>query len=200
MSQPNTLILASASPRRAELLRQIGVDFICQPADVDETPRPDEANDLYVDRMALSKARAVFKAVSAEREAVLVLGSDTAGVLDYTGELLLKPLDAADATRMLQQLSGTVHTIYTSVAFVAAESEHLVQVVSKVWFRTLRREEIDHYVASGEPLDKAGAYGIQGAAAAFVKRIEGSYSAIVGLPLCEVSDYLAAKGLCAGRR
>ena len=180
MSHLTRFVLASASPRRAALLRQIGVEFDIQSADIDETPLDGEAPDRYVDRLALAKAREIYARLAPDNPQLTVLGSDTAGVLDSTGELLLKPLDAADATAMLQRLSNTVHTIYTSVAFVRPDGEHCIQVASKVWFRVLRTQEIKNYVASGEPLDKAGAYGIQGAGAAFVSRIEGSYSAIVG--------------------
>ncbi|GAA3973099.1 Maf family protein [Allohahella marinimesophila] len=200
MAQQKQLVLASASPRRAELLRQIGIHFSSQAADIDETPHPQESPERYVDRMALTKAHAIYEGLTTPQSETVVLGSDTAGVLDSSGELLLKPQDAADAVAMLQRLSNTVHTILTSVAFVDQEGEHLIQTTSRVWFRTLSAQEIDIYVASGEPLDKAGAYGIQGAAAAFVNRIEGSYSAIVGLPLGEVSEYLASKGLYAVRR
>lgn len=191
MAQLRQLILASASPRRSELLAQIGVRFHCQPPDIDETPLVDEDPLSYVDRMAMAKARAVYDALDpAARKMTLVLGSDTAGIHHDSGELLLKPVDREDACAMLQRLSGSGHTIMTSVAFVSAAETKALRSLSQVVFRKLGSDEIERYVDSGEAMDKAGAYGIQGAAAAFVQRIEGSYSAIVGLPLCEVSEYL----------
>lgn len=183
------LYLASTSPRRAELLAQIGVAFqSCAPA-VDETPQPGEMPTAYVERLARAKALAV----QAPEAHACVLGADTAVVLD--GRILGKPVDKQDGIAMLRALSGRRHQVLTAVA-VAQDGACLSEVVStEVCFRALSEAEIQAYWASGEPCDKAGAYGIQGLAAVFVTRIEGSYSAVVGLPLCETARLLARCGI-----
>lgn len=182
------LILASQSPRRAELLRQIGVVFETHPAQIDETPLADEAPADYVTRMAVEKARAVH-ALHPERS---VLGSDTAVILD--DRILGKPADRADGIAMLQALGGRTHQVLTAVALAHAEVEQALSV-STVWFRPITAEEAARYWDSGEPADKAGGYGIQGRGAVFVERIEGSYSGIMGLPLFETAQLLERVGI-----
>ena len=186
------LFLASASPRRRELLAQIGVPCVTQIAAIDETPLPDELPNVYVERLAREKARAGLAALAEPVDAV-VLGADTAVVLD--GRILGKPQDFDDFRRMLRGLSGHCHQVMTAVALVSATREVAQVVCSDVTFRQLSDAEIAAYWASGEPCDKAGGYGIQGLAAVFVSRIEGSYSAVVGLPLCETAQLLAGFGI-----
>lgn len=187
-----TLFLASASPRRRELLAQISVPCARQIASIDETPLPDEPAAAYVERLAREKARAGLAALREVSDAV-VLGADTAVVLD--GRILGKPLDFDDFRRTLSALSGRSHQVMTAVALVSRKAEAAQVVCSDVTFRTLSEAEIAAYWASGEPCDKAGGYGIQGLAAVFVSRIEGSYSAVVGLPLCETAQMLGDFGI-----
>lgn len=184
----NELILASASPRRAELLTGIGLSFTVQPADIDETPRAGEAACEYVERLAREKALAVAQA----HPRSLVMGSDTSVVLD--GDILGKPASAAEARAMLGRLSGTTHQVMTAVALVDEGRCRSVVSVTDVTFRELDAAEIDAYVASGEPMDKAGGYGIQGLGGIFVSNLQGSYSAVVGLPLQETAALLAQAG------
>jgi septum formation protein len=182
------LILASASPRRAELLAAAGVGFDIDPVGVDERRLDGESPAAYVERVARLKAAAG----AARHRGRVVVGADTAVVVD--DEVLGKPADEADARRMLQRLSGRRHEVMTGVA-VARNGELATRVErTSVWFRELGDEEIDGYVASGEPLDKAGAYAIQGRAAGFVRQISGSYSNVVGLPLAALADLLEAAG------
>lgn len=183
-----TLYLASASPRRRELLTQIGVPFITQVVPIDETPQTDEAPAAYVERLALAKAAAVLSTL-AERDDAVVLGSDTAVVLN--GRILGKPTDRADAVATLAALSGREHQVLTAVALVSAGRAAARVVTSRVRFKPLTATQIDAYWATGEPRDKAGSYGIQGLAAVFVSEMHGSYSAVVGLPLCETAELLA---------
>lgn len=186
------LFLASASPRRRELLLQIAVPCVTQIASIDETPLPDERPKAYVERLAREKARAGLQALGRAADAV-VLGADTAVVLD--GQILGKPQDFDDFYRMLRGLSGRSHQVMTAVALASPAREAAQVVCSEVTFRALSDAEIAAYWASGEPCDKAGGYGIQGLAAVFVSRIEGSYSAVVGLPLCETAQLLADFGI-----
>ena len=182
---PPPLVLASASPRRAELLAAAGIAFDVDTADVDETPRAGEAPDVYVRRLALAKARAV----AGRHPACLVLGADTTVVVD--GTILGKPVDAADARAMLRRLSGRAHQVLTGVALVRDGRTVEVDVaVTDVWFAPMTDADVDAYVANGEPMDKAGAYGIQGRASRFVTRIDGSYSNVVGLPVALVHRWL----------
>lgn len=181
-------ILASRSPRRAELLTQIGVSFDTQPADVDETPRVNEAASDYVERLAREKALAVAR----HSPGAWVIGSDTSVVLD--GHILGKPSDRADACQTLQRLSGQVHQVMTGVALANGSDCHACLVITDVRFRRLADEEIAAYVDSGEPMDKAGSYGIQGLGGIFVEELRGSYSAVVGLPLQETAALLADAG------
>jgi len=183
-----TLYLASGSPRRRELLTQIAVPFLTQIAPIDENALPGESPIAYVERLALSKAQAGLAALTDTADAV-VLGADTAVVLD--GRILGKPTDRADALATLNDLSGRTHEVLTAVALVSRERQASRVVTSQVTFRALSQAEIEAYWASGEPQDKAGCYGIQGLAAVFVSQLQGSYSAVVGLPLCETAALLA---------
>jgi septum formation protein len=191
-SSSNSLIyLASASPRRSALLDQIGVPHRVQPVDVDETARSAEAADQYVRRLAVLKAETLWqKLAAAQRQPVL--GADTAVVLD--DEILGKPRDEQDCLRMLKLLSARTHQVFTAVALRASDGCQSRVNVSEVTFRKLADEEIQRYWRSGEPADKAGAYAVQGRAALFIERIAGSYSGIMGLPLFETGELLAAVG------
>jgi septum formation protein len=172
-----TLILASASPRRRELLAQAGVAFEVHAAHIDESRLPYEAPSTYVHRLALEKARAVH----ALFPAATVLGADTTVVLD--NEIMNKPKDAADAERMLRALSGKIHQVYTGIAVVTATEQRVHLETTHVTFSEISKADLAHYLASGDPLDKAGAYGIQGFAARWIPRIEGDYFNVVGLPI-----------------
>ena len=182
-------MLASASPRRRELLASVGLEPTqVRPADIDESPLPGEQAEAYVLRLAQGKARAIAHAGE------LVLAADTVVTID--GALLGKPRDSADAAGMLRRLSARGHGVATGVAVfdpVSGQLESRVEV-TRVIFAPLDDAEIDWYVASGEPMDKAGAYAIQGRAALFVERIEGSYSNVVGLPLATTYQLLTAAG------
>lgn len=191
-SSSNSLIyLASASPRRSALLDQIGVPHRVQPVDIDETARGGEPPDQYVQRLAVLKAETLWqKLAAAQRQPVL--GADTAVVLD--DEILGKPRDEQDCLRMLKLLSARTHQVFTAVALRASDGCQSRVNVSEVTFRKLADEEIKRYWRSGEPADKAGAYAVQGRAALFIERIAGSYSGIMGLPLFETGELLAAVG------
>jgi septum formation protein len=182
------LVLASASPRRRELLTQAGYAFEVQPAHVNEDLRPGEDPITYAVRLARDKAQAVFADVNDPN--AIILGADTTVTLD--SHILAKPEDAADAARMLRLLSGRTHRVITGVAVVTAKSTEVAAEVTGVQFLTLSDEEIAAYVATGEPMDKAGAYGIQGLAAKWIPRVEGCYFNVVGLPLALVSTMLEA--------
>lgn len=179
------LILASSSPRRQELLTQIGVPFSVQVPAIDETPLVGEAPPAYVQRMAEEKALAVL---AQQKGDVCVLAADTSVIVD--GLILGKPADAAEAKAMLLRLSGREHQVLSAIA-VADQNRLNSHVVScKVAFRTLTDAEIEAYWLTGEPRDKAGSYAIQGLGAVFVQAIHGSYSAVVGLPLAETAALL----------
>jgi len=182
------LYLASSSPRRRELLTQIGLPFHIVPASIDETPQAGESAVAYVERLAREKAQAGLHFL-AQRADVCVLGADTAVVLD--GQILGKPADRAEALAMLQALSGREHEVLTAVSVANRDRCEATVVSSRVTFRNLSMEEAERYWDTGEPHDKAGGYAIQGLAAVFVRRVEGSYSAVVGLPLCETAALLA---------
>jgi len=185
------LILASRSPRRTALLEAMGLPFTVHPADVDETPHPDEAAAGYVVRLARTKAAAVWRAEAAPDR--LVLGSDTAVVLD--GRILGKPRDAEDAVAMLLALSGRTHHVLTGIAVAGGAGTVAECVTTEVGFRTIGRAEARAYWATGESADKAGAYGIQGIGGIFVTGIRGSYSAVVGLPISETERLLVSCGM-----
>ena len=180
------IILASNSPRRRELLRQIGLSFITAPSDIDEEVEAGESPENYAVRVALDKA----KAAAARVGNGIVIGADTIVVLD--DNILGKPVDSIDAERMLSLLSGRMHTVITGLAITEADIGKTLtgRAFTRVWFRDLSKEEITSYVECGEPLDKAGAYGIQGKGALLVKRIEGCYFNVVGLPLSLLGELL----------
>ena len=178
------LILASRSPRRSELLAAAGIAFEVLAADVDETPHANESPVAYVERLAIEKARAVLRL----RPDARVLGADTTVTID--GEILGKPVDEADAVRMLRLLNGRVHDVHTGVAVISRAGVQSAVDTTRVWFRAMTDGDISWYVATGEPVDRAGAYAIQGYASRFIPRIEGSYSNVVGLPVALVSSIL----------
>ncbi|MEO6802639.1 MAG: Maf family protein [Granulicella sp.] len=180
-------VLASGSPRRRELLTQIGLTFDVETADIDETPQVGEDVRVYVQRLAEHKAAAVF-ARHGNPARLTVLGADTTVVCD--GQILGKPVDNADAARMLRLLSGKVHQVMTGVALVTATARVVAVEVTEVTFNVLNEAKIAAYVASGEPMGKAGGYAIQGRAAKFIPRVEGCYFNVVGLPLARVSVML----------
>ena len=175
------LVLASASPRRAEILRAVGWQFEKITADIDETPLEIETPESYVERLARTKA----KAVAGKIKTGLVLGADTTVVVD--GEIIGKPIDLADARKMLEKLSGKWHEVLTGVALFEKNGEKLVyrdgHERTRVKFASLSKSEIEYLVAHGAPLDKAGAYAVQAQAALFIERIEGDYWNVVGLPI-----------------
>lgn len=187
-ASPPRLCLASASPRRRELLASIGVAVEVKPVDIDETPRADESAEAYVIRLAREKALA-----GARHSSLAILGSDTAVVRD--GEILGKPRDRAHAAAMLRSLSGRDHQVLTAVAVSGPAGVLERCVATRVTLRDITEDEIAAYWATGEPADKAGGYAIQGLAAVFVARLEGSHSAVVGLPLFETAELLARQGV-----
>jgi septum formation protein len=185
------LVLASASPRRRELLAQAGFSFTILPASIPEDPRPDENPVAYVTRLAREKAQAVYARQGAEQQQVVVLGADTT-VVAPNGEILGKPADADDAARMLRLLSGATHQVITGVAVVSSRGVETAAEVTHVTMLTISDREIAAYIATGEPMDKAGAYAIQGHAGRWIPRIHGCYFNVVGLPLALVSGMLEA--------
>jgi septum formation protein len=197
------LVLASASPRRRELLAQAGYSFEVHPAHIPEDPLPNEDPIAYVTRLAREKAQAVYNEITGvpgpshlgtwelsnlDRQSLTVLAADTTVTLD--NQILGKPSDPADAARILRLLSGRTHSVITGVAIVTATYFLIASETTAVTFRALTDEEIDAYVATGEPMDKAGAYAIQGRAARWIPRIEGDYFNVVGLPIALVSALL----------
>jgi len=184
------LFLASASPRRRELLAQIGVPFSLVSVSVDETPSPTESPEAYVERVARDKALAGL--VSLGGRDGCVLGADTSVVLDQ--HILGKPADRADGLAMLAALSGRTHRVMTAVALASRSACEVRVVISEVTFCTIDEAEAERYWDSGEPADKAGGYAIQGWGAVFVSQLHGSYSAVVGLPLCETAQLIDAFG------
>ncbi len=187
---PKPLLLASQSPRRQELLRQIGVDFIVGPAPVEERVLPGETPADYALRIALEKARA---GAAQKGGNVLALGADTDVVLD--GRILGKPRDRGDALAMLAALSDREHEVYSAVALVQGARSATRLAVTRVRFGVITAEAAAAYWDSGEPADKAGTYGIQGLGAVFVREIHGSYSGVVGLPLYETGALLREFGI-----
>jgi septum formation protein len=187
------LVLASASPRRQELLRNAGIAFIVEPTDVLEIAKPGELPSAFAERMAREKTEAVFRA----RPSDFVLGADTIVVVD--GTILGKPRDSADAARMLRLLSGRTHQVTTGVCLMGPELRTGFQDIRSettlVTMTKLSDKDIDAYIATGEPLDKAGAYGIQGMASRWIPRIEGDYFNVVGLPVALVQGMLHDHGV-----
>jgi septum formation protein len=184
------LILASASPRRKQLLSQIGVSFSVQSADIDEAPIKGESPSEYVKRLAIEKASAVYQKINSPN--TWVLGSDTSVILN--NEIFGKPVDKSNAIEMLFRLSGETHQVLTSVALIGGSTNCIVNE-SNVTFAKLTSSEIEVYWETGEPLGKAGAYAIQGVAAAFIKHLEGSFSGVMGLPLFETTQLLKQQHL-----
>jgi septum formation protein len=199
------LVLASASPRRRQLLAQAGFTFAVRPAHLPEDPRPGEDPVAYVTRLAREKAQAVFDEIAAcagcedlevgtaDLRSLAVLGADTTVTLD--GLILGKPESLEDAARMLRMLSGRSHRVITGVALVTQHSVDVAAETTAVRFLTLSDEEIEAYIATGEPMDKAGAYGIQGLAAKWIPRVEGCYFNVMGLPLSLVATMLESRGI-----
>ena len=190
MISMKTLLLASQSPRRGELLRQINIDFETLAVDVDEAPKMGEAPADYVLRLALAKARV---GCAQSNQTLPSLGADTAVVIDY--KIFGKPRDRAHAVEMLGMLSARTHNVLTAVALVDSQGETTKLVTSNVRFRKLNSAEIADYWESGEPQGKAGAYAIQGFGATFVEHLEGSYSGVMGLPLFETAALLRDAGV-----
>ncbi len=188
------LLLASQSPRRQTLLNQLGYSFTTLVANIDETAHADETPQDYVLRLAVQKAQAIFTQLSAQKQAnTIVLGADTCVV--NNGQILGKPEDEKQCLATLQQLSGKSHQVLTSIAVVGANIVAKDLITTQVNFKPLTMKEIQRYWQTGEPCDKAGSYAIQGIGGQFVTSINGSYSAVVGLPLYETSQMLAKFGL-----
>jgi septum formation protein len=190
---PVRLVLASASPRRAELLARLGVQPEIRPSAVDETPRAGESPSDLVARLAGAKAVAGARAVSGGGSDEVVLAADTVVVCD--GTTLGKPADRDEARAMLTSLSGRTHEVTTGVAVLRGAISAATRVTTRVTFRTLTDDEVAWYLATGEPDDKAGAYGLQGAGAALVARVDGSDTNVIGLPLTETVDLLRDVGV-----
>jgi septum formation protein len=184
------LVLASASPRRRELLTQAGFTFDVHPAHIPEEPHANEDPIAYVTRLAREKAQAVFAKIASTGSAapLVVLGADTTVTLD--NHILGKPADSEDAAHMLRLLSGRTHCVITGVALVTSATIEVAAEVTAVTFLTLSDEEIANYIATAEPMDKAGAYAIQGRAARWIPRIQGDYFNVVGLPIALVTTLL----------
>lgn len=190
MTKP-TLILASASPRRAQLLEQIGVSFVQFPQELDETPAVGETAEALAERLALEKARAAY--AGQDQSDAIALGSDTVVVI---GDAILgKPESADDALRMLAMLSGCSHRVCTAVCLVSGSRSASRLSVTKVSFRVIEVAQAQAYWETGEPQGKAGAYAIQGLGAVFIEQISGSYSGVMGLPLYETAQLLAEFGI-----
>lgn len=192
--KPKQLVLASQSQRRAELLTQLGFTFTQSPAHIDETPVPNETPVACVQRLAVAKANAVYQGLPKDKaQQMVILGSDTVG--DCAGIILGKPKDYRDFCAVMGRLSNASHLIHTAVAVQTQQRVEVVCVTTKVEFAVLSPQQIRWYWRSGEPQDKAGGYAIQGLGGQFVKRITGSYSAVVGLPLHETMTLLAEVGI-----
>jgi septum formation protein len=183
------VVLASASPRRRDLLNLIGIAHEVRPANFDETMRPRVAPSLYAERLAREKA----SAISTRDPDLITIGADTVVVINR--KVLGKPADPSDAARMLRMLSGREHTVITAVAVSRGRKLRSAIEEVRVKFRRLRADEIDEYIAMGEPMDKAGAYGIQGYGATIVERIEGDYFAVMGLPLVRLVGLMRDVGV-----
>lgn len=187
------IVLASASPRRLELLQQLGVSCEVLPVHIDESPLPNEAALHYVSRMAREKTRTCVAQRPPEWWPLPVLGADT--IVELNGTILGKPRDKQHACEMLTKLSGKTHHVHTAVAVSHADQYYEIVSRSEVSFAQLHADQITRYIDTGEPMDKAGAYAIQGKAAAFVSQLYGSYSGVMGLPLYETANLLAECGI-----
>ena len=192
MSSSAQIILASASPRRRELLEQIGVIAIVQPVDIDETQQEHEPAIKFVQRLAMEKAQTGFETIN-NKDMLPVLGSDT--IIEVDTMVLGKPENRQQAKEMLELLSDRKHTVHSSVAIVTHEEKLIETSSTQVHFKALAEEEIDSYLATGEADDKAGSYAIQGRAAQFIKNINGSYTGVMGLPLYETVQLLKRCGV-----
>jgi septum formation protein len=191
LSNSTRLILASASPRRRELLVQAGLCFDVLPAHIDETQHHREGPKAYAQRLALEKAQAIF----ALHNGAVVLGADT--IVELDGEVLHKPANAAEAERMLRALSGRAHRVHTGIAVVYGANHWQHLETTTVYFAEIPEADLVHYLASGDSLDKAGAYGIQGYAARWIPRIEGDFFNVMGLPIAATMRLLRASGSVA---
>ncbi|HQS36710.1 MAG: septum formation inhibitor Maf [Methylotenera sp. 24-45-7] len=185
---PTTLYLASRSPRRVELLKQIGLACITHPADIDESQANGETPQAYVLRLAREKAQACLSMLSAAQAKHAILAADTTVELD--GKVLGKPENDNDARTMLAGLAGSVHQVHTAVALAYMNKIEVVLSTTTVEMMAVSQAQIAHYIASGEHRDKAGSYGIQGMAGAWIKRIDGSYTGVMGLPIYETAELL----------
>ena len=183
------IILASASPRRQDLLAQIGVDCLVYPVDIDETPHANEAPIAYVERLAAEKSATCQNRINSP---LPILAADTTVVLGNT--IMGKPKDSSDAIAMLQQLSGQTHQVYTAISLRGHQHGQAVSITD-VTFRDLSIEEIVAYCQTDEPMDKAGSYALQGKASIFVKSLQGSFSGVIGLPLFETAQLLSEQGI-----
>lgn len=192
MSASAQIILASESPRRRELLEQIGVHAIVQPVDIDESKKQGESVITYVQRLAAEKAQTGCEIIE-NKNKLPVLGSDT--IVELGDSILGKPVDRQQAKEMLRLLSGKKHTVHTSVAIVTVKDMFTATSSTQVQFKVLEEDEIDGYLATGEADDKAGSYAIQGRAAQFIKNINGSFSGVMGLPLYETVQLLKRCGI-----
>jgi len=191
-----TVVLASASPRRTELLSQIGIPHKVMPVDIDESALPNETPSDQVARLAQQKAQAALARLSAQNELTsntLVIASDT--LIEFNGKSIGKPVNKEDAVRILQLLSDSKHRVLTSVSVASCEKQETTTVITEVTFAALTKNEIDAYWDTGEPADKAGSYAIQGIGGQFVKAINGSASAVIGLPLYETRQLLSEFGV-----
>lgn len=197
MTQPPQplVYLASRSPRRVELLQQMGIQCAILPADIDESALADESPIEYVTRLARQKAEACLQHSVLISNPMPILGADT--TVEFHGSILSKPANAADASRMLHTLSGQTHLVHTGVALAWQDKINTVVSTTLVTMMPLSAGQIEAYVNSGEPLDKAGSYGIQGLAGAWIKHIDGSYTGVMGLPVYETASLLRVHGLIA---
>ena len=187
------IYLASSSPRRAELLQQIGIEFEALHFDIDESPYTAEAAIDYVKRMAKTKAEVGAKTLVQQGKSQAVLAADTIIAID--DKIIGKPADRQQCQCILSQLSAKEHQVISSVALLFEDSLAIKLSINRVWFRLISDSEIKSYCATEEPMDKAGAYAIQGRAAIFIKHLEGSYSSVVGLPLFETAELLQDAGI-----
>ena len=185
MKNKPTIILASQSPRRKQLLQQIGISPICQPVGIDESVLAGETPTTYCQRMAIEKAQ---KAWNNSDKKIAVLGADT--IIAFAGEILGKPRDQQHAYEMLMKLSGHSHQVITVIAMINSQKHKTVESNSTVEFIELAEQAVKSYIQTKEPMDKAGSYAIQGEAAQWIRHISGSYSSIMGLPLCETAQLI----------